>query len=269
MYLADYHTHTQFSPDARHSMTEMAQAAIRAGMDEICFTDHVQPLVWGGRDLVQPYDWSRLTEDFRRAQAAVGGQIQLRLGIELGDAVMDPAHTAFLLKTAPELDFIIGSIHLLSPKMDYEDLYLFDPADDAAIQAGIEDYLEEVLALAGLGGFQVLGHLTLPLRYLVEMRGRTASFGSYEPQIREIFRTLIENGRGIELNVNRGHMPLPDARWLRLYRQMGGEIITLGSDAHSPEAVGCSIRERQALLKECGFRRFCTFERQTPIWHTL
>lgn len=84
MYLADYHTHTQFSPDAQDSMTAMAQAAIRAGLDEICFTDHVEPMEWGSTKLRAPYDWSLLTRDFRAAQAAVGDQIQLRLGIELG-----------------------------------------------------------------------------------------------------------------------------------------------------------------------------------------
>ena len=92
MYLADYHTHTRFSPDGSATMTEMAQAALDAGMDEICFTDHVEPLVWGSEERHPPYDWSALTEDFVAAQAALGDQIQLRLGMELGDAEWDPAH---------------------------------------------------------------------------------------------------------------------------------------------------------------------------------
>ena len=99
--------------------------------------------------------------------------------------------------------------------------------------------------------------------------GLHTSFDPYEAEIREILKTLIENGRGIELNVNRGNTPLPDAKWLRIYRELGGEFITLGTDAHSPEHVGRFIRERQALLKECGFTRFCTFEKQMPVWHAL
>ena len=63
--------------------------------------------------------------------------------------------------------------------------------------------------------------------------------------------------------------PLPDEKWLRMYRRLGGEIITLGTDAHSPDFVGCAVRERQALLRACGFTRFCTFEKQKPIWHEL
>ena len=269
MYLADYHTHTQFSPDAHDSMTAMAEAALRAGLDEICFTDHVEPLVWGSTALREPYDWTLLTEDFCTAREALGDRIQLRLGMELGDAQWAPEHVGKLLAGAPEFDFIIGSIHLLSPRYQGADLYVFVPQDEAEAQAALEDYLEEALALAKLGGFNVLGHLTLPLRYFNEMRGFHTSFDPYEGQIREILKTLIENGRGIELNCNRGNMPLPDEKWLKLYRELGGEVITLGTDAHTTGHVGRSVRERQALLKECGFTRFCTFEKQKPIWHAL
>lgn len=269
MYLADYHTHTKFSPDAHDPMTDMARAAIRAGLDEICFTDHVEPMEWQSTELRKPYNWPALTEDFAAAQAAVGHQIQLRLGMELGDAQWAPEHVAKLLEGAPEFDFIIGSIHLLSRKYGGADLYDYVPATAAEAQEALGDYLGEVLALAKLGGFTVMGHLTLPLRYLNGMRGLSVTFAPYEDQIREVLKTLIENGRGIELNCNRGDMPLPDEKWLKIYRELGGELITLGTDAHSTQHVGCSIRERQELLRACGFTRFCTFEKQKPIWHNL
>ena len=108
MYLADYHTHTQFSPDAHDPMTVMAQAALDAGMDEICFTDHVEPLTWGSNELRPPYDWSALTEDFANVQAALGDRIHLRLGMEMGDAQKAPAHMKKLLEDAPRFDFVIG-----------------------------------------------------------------------------------------------------------------------------------------------------------------
>ena len=85
----------------------------------------------------------------------------------------------------------------------------------------------------------------------------------------EIFRALIANGCGIEVNTNRGNDPLPGAKWLRLYRACGGEIVTLGSDAHTPEYVGCRIREGQRLLGECGFSRFALFRAMKPEFHTL
>ena len=111
--------------------------------------------------------------------------------------------------------------------------------------------------------------MTLPLRYLNENRGFHLTFDGFETEVEEILRTLIRKDRGIELNTNRGHTPLPDEKWLRMYRRLGGEIITLGTDAHDPTYVGCAIRERQELLRRCGFRRFCTFRRMEPVWHEL
>ena len=145
---------------------------------------------------------------------------------------------------APELDFIIGSTHILSERFNLVDMYFFHPKDEEEALLAIADYLELVKRTAEWGQFNVLGHLTLPLRYLNENQG-------FAP------------------NTNRGHTPLPDRKWLRMYRDLGGEIITLGTDAHTPEFVGCAVADRQQLLRECGFTRFCTFEKRQPIWHPL
>ena len=269
MYLADYHTHSRISPDAGTSMTAMARRAAAAGLDELCFTDHVEPVVWGGAGLRASYDWTALEREFRDAQTALGDRLTLRLGIELGDACIDFDHTEKLLADAPPLDFIIGSVHMLSERFGSTDLYFFDPKDEDEARAGIADYLSQVRKLAEWGKFSVLGHLTLPLRYLNENRGFRLTFDGFEAEVEEILRILMQNGCGIELNTNRGHTPLPDEKWLRMYRELGGEIITLGTDAHSPEFVGCAIRERQALLRRCGFEKFCTFEKMRPIWREL
>ena len=269
MYLADYHTHSRISPDAFSSMTEMAEAAIRQGLQEICFTDHVEPIWFGSTAPRKTYDWAPLTEEFRAAQAAVGDRIRLRLGVELGDAVWDLDRSEAIMARAPALDFVIGSIHILSEQMDGRDLYSLAPRDEAETRACLADYLGQIQRLARWGGFHVLGHLTLPLRYLNENRGMHVSFDGFEAEMEDIFRTIIPKGIGIELNTNRGNTPLPDAKWLKLYRGMGGEVITLGTDAHAPAAVGCAIREGQALLRECGFRRFCTFRQGQPVWHDL
>ena len=270
MYLADYHMHSRISPDAGTPMALLAEAAIKAGLDEICFTDHVEPIVWGSTRLrPEPYDWAALTGEYRAAREAMGDRITLRLGMELGDAPWSFEHTEKMIADAPELDFVIGSVHMLSEKFNGVDLYFFDPKDDDEAREGMADYLKQVKKLAEWGRFSVLGHLTLPLRYLNENRGFHLTFDGFEREIEEILHTLIGKGLGIELNTNRGNTPLPDAKWLRMYRELGGEIITLGTDAHGPEYVGCAIRERQQLLKDCGFTRFCTFEKMRPIWHEL
>ncbi len=270
MYLADCHLHSRVSPDAGDSMTALAEAAAEAGLDELCFTDHVEPIVWGGTDLRGPYDWSVLTAEFEAARAAMGERIKLRLGMELGDACWNFAHTEKLLADAPPLDFIIGSVHMLSKRYRGLDLYYFDPRTEEEAYDGIADYLDRVKVMAEWGQFDVLGHLTLPLRYLNENRGWNLSMDRFAGEIAEIFAILNRKGIGIELNINRGNTPLPDGTWLRLYKEMAGEpIVTLGTDAHAAKFVGCAVRERQALLRECGFESFCTFEGRKPIQHAL
>jgi len=270
MYLADYHTHSRVSPDAGDSMTALAEAAVSAGLQELCFTDHVEPVVWGGTELRTDYDWAALAAEFDSARAAMGDRIVLRLGIELGDACWGFQRAEELLEKAPPLDFIIGSVHMLSERYGGQDLYFFDPRTEEEAYDGIADYLGQVRKMAEWGKFDVLGHLTLPLRYLNENRGWSLSMDRFESEITDIFTILNSRGIGIELNTNRGNTPLPDEKRLRLYRDMAAEpVITLGTDAHSTDMVGCAIRERQEMLRACGFRRFCAFEKRRPVWHGL
>ena len=265
MYLADCHVHSRISADAEVSMAELAKLAVEAGLDEVCFTDHVEPKAGFGAEM----DWEALRAEFESAQNAMGHQIRLHLGMELGDAPWDFEAAERLVREASELDFIIGSIHCLTPEMGGMNLYHYAPADDREAYLGIENYLSQLRKLVDWGKFTVLGHLTVPLRYYFR-RGLThISFDPYEDEVREILKTLIQKGCGMELNTNLGDDPVPGAKWLRMYRELGGELITLGSDTHKPNAIGKGIREGQKLLKACGFDRFCTFEGQRPVWHTL
>lgn len=267
-YYADFHTHSDRSPDAFTSMTEMARAGIRAGMQELCFTDHVDPY---SIYRVSPdgYDWDALQREFHKAQDACGDEIILRLGIELGQIGRDYALTERLMSTAPPLDFIIGSVHELSQKRQFASLFLSEERDEGKCRELLDDYLDAVLEMVQWGQFHVVGHLTLPLRYMNENLGLHMEFDGFEDKMEHILQTVIDNGLGIELNTNRGNRPLPDDKWLKLYRNLGGTIITTGSDAHTPKYVGCAIQERQQLLRDCGFTAFCTFTGGKPIFHPL
>ena len=124
--------------------------------------------------------------------------------------------------------------------MDGRDLYFLTPRDEAETQACLADYLGQVKKLAEWGRFQVLGHLTLPLRYLNENRGMHVTFDGFEPEMEEIFRIIIPKGIGIELNTNRGNTPLPDGKWLRMYREPGGRDRHPGH--RRPRAGGRGLR---------------------------
>lgn len=267
-YLADYHMHCDLSFDCRTLMEDMAEASAAAGLDEVCFTDHVD-LYASGETEPLSHDFSRRAGVYAAARQRMGDRLVIRQGVELGEPARDPARADALLRELGDLDFVIASCHQLPEPYGWQDLYYCAAHDGAAARRQIRDYLPQLLATARWGHFSVLGHITLPLRYMNENNGLRMSFDGFEAEMEQIFRTLIENGCGIECNTNRGHDPLPGGKWLKLYRALGGEIVTLGSDAHSTNYAGCFIRERQELLRESGFRYFCTFENRKPIFHKL
>ena len=115
----------------------------------------------------------------------------------------------------------------------------------------------------------MLGHMTLPLRYLHDHLQVDMTFDEHMDAVEEIFRIIIPKGIGIECNTNRGGMPLPDEKILRRYREMGGEIITLGSDAHHGDHIGCAVASCQELLRQCGFQYFTTFTNGQPEFRPL
>lgn len=150
--------------------------------------------------------------------AAGGGAGEAQLSFDRADRLL----------AGEELDFVIGSVHLSGKKFANMDLYYIEKGSEAYYDSVIGSYLDDVLALAQWGRFQVLGHLTLPLRYINEHHGEHMTFRRHMDRVEEIFRTIIPQGVGIECNTNRGNEPLPGEEILRLYRSLGGEIITLG-----------------------------------------
>lgn len=271
MYLADYHTHTSCSPDGNFTMAQMAAQAVAVGLDEICFTDHMDPIHWLTLAQRDSFPWDQAQKQFAEAQALYGDKIKLKLGAEAGEAYMNFPLADKLQDDAPPLDFVIGSVHygFNQAKGGYEDLYFLPRADIDYHHKAIDSYLGEVVKLIQWGRFSVLGHLTLPLRYINENYHYGLTFEPFYDRVDEIFRMLIDRGLGIECNTNRGNDPLPGKDLLTRYRKLGGEIITLGSDSHEPRHVGCCIRERQELLRECGFTYFTTFTQKKPEFHKL
>ena len=268
MYLADYHTHSTCSDDGNNTMTEMARAGAEAGLDEICLTDHVDIVNWLGEQ-VYDHAWEAAAAQYAAAREALGGRIKIQLGVELGQAAEDFGRAEVFLKKAPPLDFIIGSAHNLTQEHGRRDFCTLEHLTEEEGRGYIADYIEELMDLARWGKFSVIGHLTLPLRYFNENLGMHMTFAGFEDQLAALFECIIPKGVGIELNTNRGHTPLPDREILKLYRDLGGELITLGSDAHTPEYVGCAIRDRQALLRSLGYEYFMTYEKLQPVYHKL
>lgn len=255
MYLMDYHTHSHLSPDADFPLEEMASAALAAGLKELCITDHYDTLTLDGKRS-GPYDWAPAVEQFHRVRDAFRGRLTLRLGVEFGSGHLDDA----ALRTAPpELDFVIGSLHNWSEAKGGEDFYCGVYDNAALCRATLDDYFASMAALAPLPVYDVLGHIIYPLRYMVR-DGQRVSLDPWMDLMGDILKVVIQSGRGIEVNTYNGRTLAEWKPVLDLYRALGGEIVTTGSDAHFPENVGKGIPAANDLLRDCGFRYLAAYE---------
>ena len=261
MMLVDYHVHSDVSEDSSASMREMAAAEAAAGVKLLCFTNHCDLLHWqDGR----PNPRCRVITDesaekLAALRAAGDGSIELRLGLELAEGHADPALAAALAADG-RLDFVLGSLHLLP---GYGDLYRQHYTTHAQCERMFDLYLDELQRVAELDFYDVLAHLGYARRYMwrdgVDAAMTLERFGA---KIERLLRTVIDKGRGIELNcsgLRDESGPFPSEEILLLYRSLGGEIVTLGSDAHSPEQAGRGIAEGAAMLRRIGFDRVAVF----------
>lgn len=262
MYLVDYHAHTRCSFDSRASLLDEAARAVELGLRELCTTDHCDLLDEDGQR-AYGLDWAPILEQYAAARAAYAGKLTLRLGLELGGAPVDPACARSILAGA-EPDFVLGSIHNLSPARGGTDLYYLDFSSRERCCAALDDYFDSLSALALLADcYDVLAHVIYPLRYMNPSDG-PVTLDRYEGRLRELFKTAAQAGRGIELNTCRGQTLSEWAPILALYRDCGGEIVTVGSDAHKAKDVGAGIREAGELLKAAGFRYLAVYRRRIP-----
>lgn len=279
---ADYHVHTEFSSDSEYPMEQVLKDAIGMQMDEICFTEHVDYGVkkdWGSKEPVKYYgskpylnvDYPAYAAKIKRLRQEYGAQIDIRMGLEFGMQVHTIPQYEALAQNAPfdanPLDFIILSVHQVGDK----EFWTQEFQKGKSQREYNEEYYEELLRVAkAYKGYSVLGHLDMISRY---DKAGNYPFENVKPLISEILKTAIQDGKGLELNTSYHRYGLqdttPSTEILRLYKSMGGEILTIGSDSHAPEHLGAYIEEGKQLLKSLGFQYFCTYDELVPIFHKL
>ena len=169
----------------------------------------------------------------------------------------------------PELDFVIGSLHSQSAKAGGRGIFTAARActareDGAAI---LEDYMDMLEDLVQTKGWDVLGHVIYPLRYIPAEHG--LDLHPWWDRLAEIFRAVISQGKGIELNTSAGTTVDQWREVLALYRDLGGEVLTLGSDAHRPQFMAAAFPQALELLRALGFRWLCVYRQRTPLFCKL
>ncbi len=271
MYLCDVHTHSLVSPDSKAPLAAMAEAAVSAGLKELCVTDHCDLLGWDGRP-AGAFDWAAAREQYRAARAAFDGRLILRLGLELGSAPFDPeAARAVLAGGGDELDFVLGSLHNWIGDEGNIDLYFSKFAGDEALcRKAMDNGLSRTWELVTRypDCYDSLAHVSYPLRY-IRRDGMDLPLSDYEEPLRAIFTEVAKTGHALEVNTSRGQDMADWPLLLRWFRECGGELVTVGSDAHGPQDAAKGVPEALGLIRAAGFEHITTFEKRKPVTHRL
>lgn len=260
----DFHLHTSFSADSEAPMEEMIRQGISLGLTTMCFTEHMDRGVISEDDnALFEVDTPAYRETYLRLKEKYKEQIELLFGVELG---IEPKHADFLKEYAAAwpFDFIIGSSHIIDGFDPYYPAYFEGRTEEAAYRRYFETICENLAAFSNVDTY---GHLDYVVRYGPN-RDRYYSYEKYRDVIDPALSMMIEKGVGLEIN-SAGYKyglsttnPCPDV--LRAYRRLGGEIVTVGSDAHSPRWIADHFDAIAERLQDCGYKYYAIFRQRKP-----
>lgn len=263
--LPDFHNHTCFSGDSSQDIRELLDHAVELGMPSICITDH-QDFDYVEDGVSFTIDPIKYYETLKNFQKEYAGRLDLRIGVETGLGKEFASRLADFTRSVP-FDFIIGSIHVVSGIDPYYDIYW----EGKSAKQAISQYFEaSVEALETCHDFDIFGHIDYGVRYCKEP-GFVYNPLDYIDYLDALLKKLLSLGKGIELNTGGlykgANHPNPHPAIIKRYRELGGEIITLGSDDHQAKYLGYAFDQAQDLLKDCGFKYYCTFKDRKAEFH--
>lgn len=267
-HLADCHTHSSFSPDGNDSVEAVCERAMDLGYGYIAITDHCECNDYEGAQF--GYNYKQNTEASLKAIEAAAvkfeGRLSVLKGLELGQPLQGPDHAKDALKR--DYDFVLGSVHNIT---GFEDFYFldYDNVTNDYIDQLMKQYFSEVLETVRSAEIDSLAHLTYPLRYISGDNGFPVDLGTYHKELDEIYRALIKTETAMEVNTSglRQNIAetLPDVPVLARYYELGGRLVTLGSDAHSASDIGKGIDQGIENLRLAGFKEYSVFLKRSPV----
>ena len=258
--LFDSHVHSDNSHDGELSISFLCEHAQQKNLMGICITDHYElNLNLDQADICLRNSFM----ETGRARQAFDQRLLVASGIEMGQATRNIEKAESVLRKY-RFDFVIGSLHCDR----YMDDYAYVDFSGLNVELVLQHYYEEMLELCQWGAFDTLAHMTYPLRYITGQYHIQVDMNQYRDLIAEILRTLADNGLGLEINTAGLRREIgqtsPTLEYVKLFRDLGGEILTFGSDAHRAQDLGAGIECAMDMAKEAGFSYFAFFKKRNP-----
>ena len=259
----DFHMHSTVSFDGHDSASAMVEAAAAAGLKEMCFTDHIDYDPFAETQIML-FDTEHYIETY---QNLAHPTVKIRRGMEFG-MTPDNMDTFKQDLNRYPVDFVLGSVHFV----DGLDVYFQPYWEGKTVFQAERRYLENTLeCVRNQDDFDVLAHLTYISKCRCHPAPRPVPYEEHREVLDEILRVLAQKGKGLEMNtsgVDRCGDFLPYGPYFRRFKELGGQIVTIGSDAHTASRVGQYSDLACDILGEI-FGYVCTFENRQPIFHKL
>ena len=262
--IVDLHVHTDNSFDGNHSATFFCERAEMLELRALAFTDHCEVDQYKGDAQYEKRIFQAFFE-VAKVVSAFRGKILVLNGIELGQPTYD-VETAEEIISHYGYDLVIGSIHNLRGG---EDFYFMENLSMEEAKKLLKEYFNEIIEMIKWGKFDVLAHLTYPLRYFYAKSNLDIDLDEFKEQIDEILSLLVENNIALEINTAALRQPLnklsPDVDILKRFKMLGGKYVSVGSDAHYAEHLAADIDMAYNAALEAGFEHITFFEKRTPM----
>lgn len=260
MIPTDLHMHTEFSCDAKASMQSMARAALKEDIREIGFSEHFDLLP--DDPCAGFFDADAWWGALESCRSEYKGSLTIRAGVEIGEPHRFKRGVNELLSQY-EWDYALGSLHWVADDLIFARHY-YDQDPDVAYRR----YFRELAVMADEGDFNILAHMDVVKRYGHDHYGPFDPH-RYEHDIRQVLRAIVRRRIALEINTSTMRRPVsetsPGTRILDWYRDEGGSLVSLGSDAHHPEHVGNGLTEVMAWIQRAGFSAVTSFRRRQPL----
>ncbi len=263
----DMHTHSRNSHDSKSVIADVAKEAIKNGIEAFAVTDHCDIEYYVEHDISNRINSS--VKEATETKKEFEGKVKILRGVEIGEGIWNMDYTKELLN-ANEYDMVIGSVHAVRYKDKTEPYSTIDfsKLSKETIYEFLNCYFDDLLETLKSYSFDVMAHLTCPLRYINGKYKLSVDSMRFEEKIVKILDYIIQNDIAMEINtsgVDAFGMLMPDEWIIRHFYDMGGRLITLGSDAHTPENIGSSFDEAVGFLREIGFENYYYFENRMAI----
>lgn len=256
----DTHMHTVNS-DGKNTVEEMCQYALNQGISGITITDHADMNFYESRDTYNRI--KKAIGDIRNAQADYAGRLEVMCGIELGEYLYAPESAKKILDLT-DYDCVLCSVHFVpAARWDkpYNRIVFSEDGTDEELREYLRLYFDLLSNTVDAFDFDVLAHIACPVRYMTTKHARATDVMEFAPKIREILQKVIDRNVALEWNTAGLRQ---NEEIFSMYREMGGQLVTLGSDAHLCEDICEHFDEAKQHLKQCGFTHYHYFKNRNP-----